>query len=104
MSNAPRFDIDVSAFWAGPYPDLAVMRRHAPIAFVPQPGSTIFTRRIFSQEKRIDVFSSHQPAGLMNRLMGLNMMRRSRLFKAQANRPHFPGTKSLLPDNARPPS
>src|SRR5258708_14515335 len=54
------------------------MRREAPIAFVPQVGSTIFTRRgdIFSQEKRIDVFSSHQPAGLMNTLMGHNMMRK----------------------------
>jgi hypothetical protein len=94
MSNAPRFDIDVSAFWAGPYPDLAVMRRHAPIAFVPQLGSTIFTRRIFSQEKRIDVFSSHPPAGLMNRLMGHNMMRKSRVFKDAASSAYFPGTKS----------
>jgi hypothetical protein len=78
MSNAPHFDIDVSAFWADPYPDLARMRREAPIAFVPQLGSTVFTRRddIFTQEKRIDVFSSHQPAGLMNTLMGHNMMRK----------------------------
>jgi cytochrome P450 len=78
MSNAPHFNIDVSAFWADPYPDLARMRRDAPIAFVPQLGSTIFTRRedIFSQEKRTDVFSSHQPAGLMNTLMGHNMMRK----------------------------
>ena len=54
------------------------MRKEAPIAFVPQLGSTVFTRRddIFTQEKRIDVFSSHQPAGLMNRLMGHNMMRK----------------------------
>ena len=29
MSNAPHFDIDVSAFWADPYPDLAQMRREA---------------------------------------------------------------------------
>jgi hypothetical protein len=94
MSNAPRFDIDVSAFWANPYPDLAVMRRHAPIAFVPQLGSTIFTRRIFSREKRLDVFSSHQPAGLMNRLMGHNMMRKSRVFKDAASSAYFPGTKS----------
>jgi hypothetical protein len=78
MSSAPRYEIDVAAFWADPYPDLAKMRKHAPIAFVPQLGSTIFTRRddIFTQEKRIDVFSSHQPAGLMNRLMGHNMMRK----------------------------
>jgi len=45
---------------------------------VPQLGSTVFTRRddIFTQEKRVDVFSSYQPAGLMNRLMGHNMMRK----------------------------
>ena len=45
---------------------------------MPQLGSTVFTRRddIFTQEKRIDVFSSHQPAGLMNTLMGHNMMRK----------------------------
>ena len=78
MSNAPHFDIDVASFWADPYPDLAKMRREAPIAFVPQLGSTVFTRRddIFTQEKRVDVFSSHQPAGLMNTLMGHNMMRK----------------------------
>src|ERR1700684_240618 len=78
MSNAPHFEIDVAAFWADPYPDLAKMRKQAPIAFVPQLGSTVFTRRddIFSQEKRVDVFSSHQPAGLMNTLMGHNMMRK----------------------------
>jgi cytochrome P450 len=78
MSNAPHYAIDVQTFWADPYPDLARMRQEAPIAFVPQLGSTLFTRRndIFSQEKRIDVFSSHQPAGLMNRLMGHNMMRK----------------------------
>src|ERR1700679_1302167 len=76
MSDAPHFEIDVPAFWADPYPDLARMRQQAPIAFVPQFGSTVFTRRddIFSQEKRIDVFSSHQPAGLMNTLMGHNMI------------------------------
>src|SRR3954470_6262007 len=78
MSNATHFDIDVPSFWADPYPDLAKMRKEAPIAFVPQLGSTTFTRRddIFTQEKRIDVFSSQQPAGLMNRLMGHNMMRK----------------------------
>ncbi|MBR1299341.1 cytochrome P450 [Bradyrhizobium sp. AUGA SZCCT0042] len=78
MSNAPHFDIDVPTFWADPYPALARMRKEAPIAFVPQLGSTVFTRRddIFTQEKRTDVFSSHQPAGLMNVLMGHNMMRK----------------------------
>jgi cytochrome P450 len=78
MSNAPQYNIDVASFWADPYPDLARMRKEMPIAFVPQLGSTIFTRRndIYSQEKRIDLFSSHQPGGLMNVLMGHNMMRK----------------------------
>ncbi|MGP8119445.1 MAG: cytochrome P450 [Xanthobacteraceae bacterium] len=78
MSTAPRFDIDPVAFWNDPYPALAEMRRRAPIAFVPQLGSTVFARRddIFVSEKQIEVFSSHQPQGLMNRLMGHNMMRK----------------------------
>src|SRR6478609_12095885 len=78
MSTAPHFPIDPQEFWRDPYPALAQMRREAPICFVPQFGSTLLTRRddIFVSEKRIDVFSSHQPAGLMNRLMGHNMMRK----------------------------
>src|SRR2546421_2453388 len=78
MSSAPHFSIDREEFWSDPYPAFATMRREAPICFVPQLGSTLFTRRddIFICEKRIDVFSSHQPAGLMNRLMGHNMMRK----------------------------
>ncbi len=78
MSNAPRFDIDLQEFWADPYPTFAAMRADAPIAYVPQLDSTLFTRRddIFVYEKMIDVFSSHQPKGLMNRLMGHNMMRK----------------------------
>ncbi|HEX7922535.1 MAG TPA: cytochrome P450, partial [Bradyrhizobium sp.] len=56
----------------------ARMRKEAPIAFVPQLGSTLLCNRddIFVSEKQIDVFSSHQPEGLMNRLMGHNMMRK----------------------------
>jgi len=78
LSTAPRFDIDLAAFWSDPYPALARRRKEAPIAFVPQLGSTVFTNRddIFVSEKQIDVFSSHQPEGLMNRLMGHNMMRK----------------------------
>lgn len=78
MSTAPVFDIDPAAFWNDPYPALAEMRRRAPIAFVPQLGSTLLTARddIFVSEKQIEVFSSHQPQGLMNRLMGHNMMRK----------------------------
>jgi cytochrome P450 len=78
MSTAPHFAIDPQAFWRDPYPALAEMRREAPICFVPQLGSTLLTRRddIFVSEKRIDVFSSDQPAGLMTKLMGHNMMRK----------------------------
>ncbi len=78
MSNAPVTQIDLAAFTADPYPVLAHMRAHAPITYVPQLGATLITRRddIHRQEKRIDVFSSRQPDGLMSRLMGENMMRK----------------------------
>jgi cytochrome P450 len=78
LSTAPHIDIDVAAFWHDPYPALARMRLNAPIAFVPQLGSTLLCSRddIYVCEKRIDVFSSHQPEGLMNKLMGHNMMRK----------------------------
>jgi cytochrome P450 len=78
MSTAPAFDIEPAAFWQDPYPALAAMRRTHPIAYVPQLGATLFTRRahIVELEKLTEVFSSHQPQGLMNRLMGHNMMRK----------------------------
>ena len=78
MSTAPRIDIDLAAFWRDPYPALARLRKEAPIAFVPQLGSTLLCSRddIFISEKQIEVFSSHQPQGLMNKLMGHNMMRK----------------------------
>jgi len=78
VRTAPHFPIDVQDFWRDPYPALAQMRRDAPIAFVPQLGATLLTRRddIFVSEKRIDVFSSERPGGLMTRLMGHNMMRK----------------------------
>jgi cytochrome P450 len=78
VSNAPRVDIDPKAFWDDPYPVLARLRVEAPIAFIPQLSCTILTKRddIFVCEKNVAVFSSHQPAGLMNTLMGHNMMRK----------------------------
>ena len=78
MSTAPRVDIDVTAFWHDPYPTLARLRKETPIAFIPQLGSTLLCRRddISISEKKIDVFSSDQPDGLMTRLMGHNMMRK----------------------------
>ncbi|MCA2011987.1 cytochrome P450 [Cereibacter sphaeroides] len=78
MSNAPVVEIDLAEFWADPYPTLKRLRAEAPIAFVPQLGATLMTRRdtVFTQEKRIEVFSSDQPGGLMTVLMGQNMMRK----------------------------
>ncbi len=78
MSSAPRHNLDVAQLSADPYPIYARLRRDASIAFVPELGSTLLTRRddIYVCEKNIAVFSSHQPQGLMNRLMGQNMMRK----------------------------
>jgi cytochrome P450 len=78
LSTAPRIDIDVAEFWIDPYPTLVRLRREAPIAYVPQLGSTLLCKRddIFISEKQIDVFSSDQPEGLMTTLMGHNMMRK----------------------------
>jgi len=74
----PVFHIDLDEFWIDPYPTLAVMRSDAPICYVPELDATLLTRRddIFSCEKKVDVFSSAQPHGLMTRLMGENMMRK----------------------------
>ncbi len=78
MSTAPHVHIDLAGFWHDPYPTYARLRREAPIAFVPELAGTVLARRddIFIAEKIVDVFSSHQPAGLMNTLMGHNMMRK----------------------------
>ena len=78
MSHAPVHDIDPAAFHADPYPDLARMRALGPFVRVPQLGATLIVRRaeVFRLEKRVDVLSSQQPGGLMNRLMGENMMRK----------------------------
>ena len=78
MSSAPVVSIDPAAFWADPYPILAEMRMNAPICSVPEIGATLITRRddIHTCEKNVAVFSSEQPGGLMNVLMGRNMMRK----------------------------
>lgn len=78
MAAVPHVDIDLNDFWADPYPAYARLRREAPVAFVPQLGAVLLTRRddVFHWEKEIDTFSSDQPGGLMNRLMGQNMMRK----------------------------
>ncbi|HPD92700.1 MAG: cytochrome P450 [Rhodobacter sp.] len=78
MSDAPVFEIDPAAFWADPYPTLKAMRAAGPVLFVPQLGATLLTRRddVFENEKKIEIFSSDQPGGLMTQLMGQNMMRK----------------------------
>jgi cytochrome P450 len=92
MSNAPIYEIDPNTFRADPYPDLAKMRRNGGIHFVPQLNATLFTRRadIFVCEKNIDVFSSRQPGGLMDELMGQNMMRKDGLDHTSERRAVFP--------------
>ena len=92
MSNAPVYHIDPAAFFADPYPTLADMRKRAPVAYVPELGATLFTKRddIFAQEKRIEVFSSAQPDGLMTILMGENVMRRDGEAHMQGRRAIFP--------------
>ena len=92
MTNAPSFTIDPAAFTADPYPDLAAMRARAPIVFVPQLNALLMTRRndISTQEKRIEVFSSDQPGGLMTTLMGENMMRKDGDAHAAERKATFP--------------
>lgn len=78
MSSAPIVHIDPVAFHKDPYPILAQMQADTPVCYVPELGATLFTRRddIFVQEKRIEMFSSHQPNGLLTKVMGDNMMRK----------------------------
>jgi cytochrome P450 len=92
MSSAPIFAIEPVSFKADPYPALARMRADGGIHFVPQLGATLFTRRadIFVCEKNIAVFSSAQPNGLMDRLMGRNMMRKDGPEHAAERRATFP--------------
>ncbi len=92
MSNAPVTHIDPAAFRADPYPVLAQMRRDTPITYVPELNATLLTRRedIHREEKRIHVFSSVQPGGLMEKIMGLNMMRRDGNAHMSERRALFP--------------
>jgi cytochrome P450 len=78
MSSAPIYNIDLPDFTADPYPDLKNMRSNQPISYVPQLGATLITLRddISVNEKLIETCSSHQPDGLMSKLMGTNMMRK----------------------------
>lgn len=92
MSSAPDYSIDPLAFAHDPYPDLARMQALGPVVAVPQLGAVLLTRRddIHRWEKRVDVFSSHQPGGLMTQLMGENMMRRDGEAHRAERRAIFP--------------
>ena len=78
MAAPPRFDIDLAQAQRDPYPIYRELRDRAPIAFVPALDGIVMTRHadISACERKIKVFSSHQPGGLMNRLMGQNLMRK----------------------------
>ncbi len=86
------FHVDMTSFWHDPYPVLARMRHTAPVVFVPQLRGFVMTRRddIAACEKNTTVFSSHQPQGLMNQLMGHNMMRKD-------GAAHIAERKTVLP-------
>jgi len=92
MSNAPVVHIDPAAFFADPYPALKEMRANTPIAFVPELGATLFTKRdsIFTNEKLVDVYSSTQPGGLMTELMGENLMRKDATAHQAERKAIFP--------------
>ena len=78
MMKAPIYNIDLNEFWINPYPDLKIIRNELPICFVPELGATLITKRqdIFDNEKKVKIFSSIQPEGLMQKLMGQNLMRK----------------------------
>lgn len=92
MAHRPVYEIDPQAFWRDPYPDLARLRAEGPVAYVPQLDAVLITRRddIFREEKRIEVFSSDQPGGLMTQLMGQNMMRKDGAAHMRERKAIFP--------------
>lgn len=78
MKRPPVVEVDVASFWRNPYPILSQLRKDTPVATVPALQSILITRHsdITACEKQVSVFSSDQPGGLMNQLMGQNMMRK----------------------------
>ena len=92
MNSLPQYNIDPDQFWHNPYPDLKRMRETAPISFVPELGAVLIARRsdIAKYEKKIDLFSSDQPGGLITDLMGQNMMRKDGRAHLAERRAIFP--------------
>lgn len=91
-SAPPVTHLDLARFVVDPYPDLARMRAEAPVTYVPELDAILMVRRndIHRHEKRIEVFSSDQPGGLMTVLMGQNMMRKD-------GAPHLDERRALFP-------
>ena len=100
MTHPPHVSISPADFAADPYPILARLRREAPIAYVPELDAILMTRRdmIAENEKKIAIFSSVQPDGLMTRLMGENLMRKDGLAHLAERRAMFP---TISPRTAR---
>jgi cytochrome P450 len=92
MRNALTYEIDLETFWRDPYPDLKRMRARHPLVYVPQLSAALLTRRddIFENEKKVELYSSVQPRGLMVRLMGQNMMRKDGDAHALERKAIFP--------------
>ena len=90
--KTPIYNIDLNQFWINPYPDLKKMRNQFPICFVPELGAILITKRkdIFENEKKVNIFSSIQPEGLMQKLMGQNLMRKD-------GNSHFNERKAIFP-------
>ena len=67
------------------------MQALASVVYVPQLDAALITRRadVFVQEKRVDLFSSCQPDGLMVQLMGENMMRKDGVEHQESRRKIF---------------
>ena len=91
MKQIFTYNIDIEKFWINPYPDLKIIRRKIPIVHVPELDAILITKRnsIFKNEKKVDIFSSDQPDGLMTKLMGKNMMRKD-------GEPHLQEKKSYF--------
>ena len=100
MPQPPVVEIDLADFRTDPYPTLAMLRRQAPVAFVPSLNAIVISKRsdIVVSEKNTAVFSSSQPDGLMNLLMGHNMMRKDGADHTRERKALLPG---FVPDVVR---
>ena len=54
LDKPNKYNIDPKKFWIDPYPDLKILRKELPIAYVPELNATLITKRnlIFENEKK----------------------------------------------------